>query len=60
MNTISKLDSSCHKAAHVDLRDIWEETNTLAIPKLKPFQKDLKQSRNSKGGKNLPRASFSN
>ena len=64
MNTISKLDSSCHKAAHIDLRDIWEEANTLPIPKLKPFQKDFtygrargytwgKQSRNSKGGKRL-------
>lgn len=64
MNTISKLDSSCHKAAHIDLRDIWEETNTLLIPKLKPFQKDLiygrargytwgKQSPNRNGGKRI-------
>lgn len=45
MNTISKLDSSCHKAAHIDLQDIWEETNTLPIPKLKPFQKDVTYGR---------------
>lgn len=64
INTISKLDSSCYKAAYIDLQDIQEETNTLPIPKLKPFQKDLtyrrargyiqgKQLRNSKGGKRL-------
>jgi len=45
MNTISKLDPSCYKVAHINLRDIWEETTTLPIPKLEPFQKDLTYGR---------------